>query len=92
MLSERRKYCVTKKYDCSDCDFNKYHKDKECDDSFLEYRLKECYNQALEDFKEYLLRHKHLVREFETGHIYEAVKIEFITDTNSLFLKELNSK
>lgn len=54
--------------------------------------FQEGYNRALEDFKEYLLRHKHLVREFETGYKYEAVKIEFITDTNSLFLKELNSK
>lgn len=30
--------------------------------------------------QEYLLRHKKLVREIETNHIYEAVKIEFISD------------
>lgn len=43
---------------------------------------------AIEDFKKYLLRHKHLVSEYETNYKYEAVKIEFITDTNDLFLAE----
>lgn len=43
---------------------------------------------AIKEFKEYLLKHKHLVREFETNHLYEAVKIEFIKNTDDLFSKE----
>lgn len=45
------------------------------------------YNKALDDFKEYLLSHKKLVREFETNYVYESVKIEFISDTNAEELK-----
>lgn len=41
-----------------------------------------AYNRAIDDFKEYLLKHKKTVREIETKYIYEAVKLEFISDAN----------
>lgn len=49
---------------------------------------KKIREDAIEEFKKYLLSHKKLIREFETNHVYEAVKIEFITDTYMEQLKE----
>lgn len=68
------------------------HKYRKAQEDVFKQALADERAKVIDEVKQYLLKHKKTVKEFETKHIYDAVKVEWIIDLNEGELEWLNSE